>query len=214
MVTMNYLWVLNSERRRRREKGRVWGCVCVCVCVCVCLLQLIYLLTLKLFAHRYFDLGFPWWFSGEEWQPTPVLLPGKSHGQRSLVGYSPWGHQESDITKQLLFLSFSGKESACHFRSHQFDPWVRKIPWRKKWQPTPVFLPGKFHGQKSLEGYSPWGHKTARHDLATKQQFWPKPSAFRSHFGRKTVCYSLASSLIAPWTARRSDQSILKEISP
>ena len=35
----------------------------------------------------------------------------------------------------------------------------QKIPWRRKWQPTPVFLPGKCHGQRSLEGYSPWGHK-------------------------------------------------------
>ena len=40
-----------------------------------------------------------------------------------------------------------------------FDPWVRKIPWRKEWQLIPVFLPGKFHGQRSLVGYSPWGHK-------------------------------------------------------
>ena len=40
-----------------------------------------------------------------------------------------------------------------------FDSWVRKIPWRRKWLPTPVFLPGKFHGQWSLGGYSPWGHK-------------------------------------------------------
>ena len=40
-----------------------------------------------------------------------------------------------------------------------FDPWVGKIPWRRKWQPTPVFLPGEPHGQRSLEGYSPWGHK-------------------------------------------------------
>ena len=40
-----------------------------------------------------------------------------------------------------------------------FDPWVRKIPWRRKWQPTPVFLPGDSHGQRSLVGYSPWGHK-------------------------------------------------------
>ena len=39
------------------------------------------------------------------------------------------------------------------------SPWVRKIPWRRKWQPTPVFLPGEFHGQRSLAGYSPWGHK-------------------------------------------------------
>ena len=40
-----------------------------------------------------------------------------------------------------------------------FNPWVRKIPWRRKWQPTPVFLPGKSHGQRSLAGYSPWGRK-------------------------------------------------------
>ena len=38
-----------------------------------------------------------------------------------------------------------------------FDPWVRKIPWRRAWQRTPVFLPGEFHGQGSLAGYSPWG---------------------------------------------------------
>ena len=40
-----------------------------------------------------------------------------------------------------------------------FNPWVGKIPWRRKWQPTPVPLPGKSHGQRSLVGYSPWGHK-------------------------------------------------------
>ena len=38
-------------------------------------------------------------------------------------------------------------------------PWVRKVPWRKKWQPTLVFLPGESHGQRSLAGYSPGGHK-------------------------------------------------------
>ena len=42
-----------------------------------------------------------------------------------------------------------------------FDPWVGKIPWRRKWEPTPVFLPEKSHGQRSLAGYSPWGRKTA-----------------------------------------------------
>ena len=40
-----------------------------------------------------------------------------------------------------------------------FNPWVRKIPWRRKWQPTPVLLPGKFYGWRSLVGYSPWGSK-------------------------------------------------------
>jgi len=40
-----------------------------------------------------------------------------------------------------------------------FNPWVRKIPWKRKWQPTPVFLPGQFHEQRSMAGYSPWGRK-------------------------------------------------------
>ena len=48
----------------------------------------------------------------------------------------------------------SGKESACPSRRHRFDPWVGKIPWRRKWQPIPVFLPGKSRGQRSLTGYS------------------------------------------------------------
>ena len=51
----------------------------------------------------------------------------------------------------------SGKESACQCRRCGFHPWVRKIPWRRKWQLTPVFLPGKSHGQRSLAGCSPWG---------------------------------------------------------
>ena len=48
------------------------------------------------------------------------------------------------------------KESACNA---EFDPCVRKIPWRRKWQPTPVFLPGESHGQRNLVGYNLWGHK-------------------------------------------------------
>ena len=44
-------------------------------------------------------------------------------------------------------------------RRSRFDPWVGKIPWRRKWQPTPAFLPGEFQGQRSLAGYSPRGHK-------------------------------------------------------
>ena len=53
----------------------------------------------------------------------------------------------------------SNKESACQCRRPGFDSWGRRIPWRRKWQPTPVFLPGKFHGQGSLAGYSPGGCK-------------------------------------------------------
>ena len=52
----------------------------------------------------------------------------------------------------------SGKEATCQQRRSKrlgFDPWVGKIPWRRKWQPTPIFLPGESHGQRSLAGYSP-----------------------------------------------------------
>ena len=55
-----------------------------------------------------------------------------------------------------------GKESACQCRRHKrysLDPWVGMIPWSRKWQPTPVFLAGKSHGQRSLVGYSPQGRK-------------------------------------------------------
>ena len=67
---------------------------------------------------------------------------------------------------------FSGKESACRYRRCKrrgFDSWVRKIPWSRKWYPTPVSLPGKEHGQGSLVVFSHWGPKGVRHDLTTKQ---------------------------------------------
>ena len=64
------------------------------------------------------------------------------------------------------FLGFPGgtssKEPACQHRRCKrlkFDPWVGKIPWRRKWQLTPKFLLGESHGQRSLTGYSPWGCK-------------------------------------------------------
>ena len=53
-------------------------------------------------------------------------------------------------------------ETAYQCQRWEFDPWVGKIPWRRKWQPIPVFLPGKSHRQRSLVGYSPWGHKKVR----------------------------------------------------
>ena len=56
----------------------------------------------------------------------------------------------------------SSKEPACQCRSHErhrLVTWVRKTPWRRAWQPTPVFLPGESYEQRRLLGYSPWGHK-------------------------------------------------------
>ena len=73
---------------------------------------------------------------------------------------------EIGIDIHILLILFpggaSGKESTCQCRRHKrcgFNPWVGKIPWSRKWQPTPVFLPGEFHGQGRLAGYSPRGRK-------------------------------------------------------
>ena len=87
-----------------------------------------------------------------QWQPTSVLLPGESHGRRSLVGCSPWGRKESDTTERLHF---------THFILYH---------WRRKWQPTPVFLPGESHGQRSLAGYGPWGPRETDTTEVTKQE--------------------------------------------
>ena len=62
-----------------------------------------------------------------------------------------------------------GKESTCQYRRREFNLWSRKIPWRWKWPPTPVFLPWKIAWtESSLAGYSTQGHKRVRHNLATK----------------------------------------------
>ena len=84
------------------------------------------------------------WCGEGKWQPTPVLLLGKSHGQRSLVDCSPWGRKESEMTERLHFTHFT-----------RFIFYHR----RRKCQPTPVFLPGESHGRRSLVGHGPWGHR-------------------------------------------------------
>ena len=74
-----------------------------------------------------------------QWHPIPVLLPGKSRGQRSLVGCHLWGRTESDTTEATSFSLFTF------------------MYWRRKWQPTPVFLPGESQGWGSLVGCHLWG---------------------------------------------------------
>ena len=81
-------------------------------------------------------------------------------------GLHSTGHKESD-TIEWLTLSICTEASlvaqwqkVCgQFRRHRSHPWVGKIPWRREWQPTPVFLPGEFHRQRSLAIYSPQGHQ-------------------------------------------------------
>ena len=101
-------------------------------------------------------------------------IPGKEEpGGLPSTGSHRVGHDWSDLAAAAAAATYhwlSGKESACQCRRHKFGLWVRKIPWRRKWQLTPVFFPGKSHGQRILVGYSPQGHKRVRHDLATKQQ--------------------------------------------
>ena len=64
----------------------------------------------------------------------------------------------------------------------RFDFWAGKIPCRRKWQPTAVFLPGKSHGQRSLVGYSPWGHKRVVHNSVTKQEQLVTVSSLEQYF--------------------------------
>ena len=87
-----------------------------------------------------------------------------------------------------------GKESACQCRRrrrHRFDPWIRKIFCRRKWQPTLVSLPGKSHGQRSLEGYTLWGlreldmtEQLSMHDeilMSATSHFYIKDKGIESH---------------------------------
>ena len=62
-------------------------------------------------------------------------------------------------------------------KRHGFNPWVGKIPWKRKWQPTPIFLPGKSHGQRSLVGHSPWGHKESDTTEQLNNETMPIPGA-------------------------------------
>ena len=109
------------------------------------------------------DTQLPW---RRTWQPMPVSLTGESHGQRSLAGYSPWVTESrewlsNEATATWIYIcnlwviffpgGSDGKASAWD------RTWVRKFPWKGKQQPAPVPLPGKFHGQRSPVGYSPWG---------------------------------------------------------
>ena len=84
--------------------------------------------------------------TGALYQPRGGIWEGGSQGR----GYM-YIDSASLVAQMLKHLSA--------VRETWFDPWVRKIPWRSKWQPSPVLLPGKSHRRRSLVGYSPWGCK-------------------------------------------------------
>ena len=78
-----------------------------------------------------------------------------------LIGCIQW----TSVPQLLCLRGFPGGSAVKNLpaiqetQGHKFNPWVREDPLSRKWQPTPIFLPGKSHGQRSLTGYSPWGHK-------------------------------------------------------
>ena len=85
---------------------------------------------------------------------TPPSHPGEKYAGKAASSVSHWSKMVRKSSEEKL--NFQG---ILQCGRSVFHPWVRKIPWRREWQPTPVFLPGKPHGQRSLTGYSPWGHK-------------------------------------------------------
>ena len=92
------------------------------------------------FSRQEYWNGLPFPFPGD--LPNPGIEPGLPHCRQTLYHLS---YQGSHLPNR-------------RYESHRFNPWVWKVPWRKAWQPTPVFLPGESHGHRSLSGYSPWGH--------------------------------------------------------
>ena len=85
-----------------------------------------------------------------------------------------------------------------------FNPWVGKIPWRRKWQPTPGFLPGESHGHRSLVGYSPWGHKELdmtewyTHTHTQLSRMAPPSQKIKTQKNQNTKFWDLSSKNFGP----------------
>ena len=91
--------------------------------------------------------------------PSPFPLPCHSLGSLiSLVGIL-YLCIDIDMTSQVVLVVKNPPPNAGDVKRHGFEPSVKKIYWRRKWQPPPVSLPGESHWQRSLVDYSPWGHK-------------------------------------------------------
>ena len=141
------------------------------------------------------------WIQSRQWQPTPVLSPGKSHGRRSLVGCSPWGCYKSDTTKRLHFhFSFScigegnGNPLQCSCLENPRDGgawWVAVYGVVQSWTRQK-----QLSSSSSMYGYESWTIKKAEYRRIDAFELW---------------CWRRL--LRVPWTSRRSNQFILKEIS-
>ena len=117
-----------------------------------------------------------------KWQPTPVFLPEKFHGQRNLMGYCPRSQSSKELTlrAQLLYDDQYCSSNSCI---------PLQIPWRRKWKTTPVFLPGKSHGQRSLAGYKELDIQTERlkHIIVL-----PKKSILKGYYSHNQIPFMIS----------------------
>ena len=111
-----------------------------------------------------------------QWHPTPVLLPGKSQGWRSLVGCSPW---DRDWATSLSLFTL--------------------MHWRSKWQPTPVFLPGESQGQGSLVGCRLWGRIEWLKRLSSSRQHIKKQRHYFVNKGPSSQGHGFSSGHVWIW---------------
>ena len=112
-----------------------------------------------------FDPGLGRSPGGGHGNPLQYSCLENPQGQRNLAGYSPWGRKELDTTERLNWTELN------HLQCGKlgFDNWVGKIPWRRAWQPTPVFLPGESPCAEEPGKLRSMGPQRVGRDLATKQ---------------------------------------------
>ena len=150
--------------------------------------------------------------------PTQELNPGLQHCRQILYQLryerSPYSNRWAKYSRAVTMIVnkikhlkiyqglpwwSNGKESALQYRGCRFNPWVGKVPWRRKWQPTPVFLPGESHGLRSLVGYSPQGRRVGHTHTRTHTLFESiyktRPLALTNHGGRVPACCRQSSQI-------------------
>ena len=111
---------------------------------------------------------------------------------------SPYRNNWMQIIFPVIQLGFpddaSSKEPTCQYRRHKslLDSWIRKILWRRAWQPTPVFLPGESHRQRSLEGYKPQGHK----ESDSTEETWDTHTLYNYLRKKPLEAYVIAQEIV------------------
>ena len=136
-----------------------------------------------------------------EWVMNKEALCAAVHGvAKSQIQQSDWTETSRNGDSQVALVVKNLPANAGDM-IHGFNPWVGKIPWRRKWQPTPVFLPGDSHGQRSLVDYSPWGCKesdmteaTAQHTLLEMKLLAQQSMGISTHFSCSALCVVVVHS--------------------